>query len=1045
MIRLLPFIFCLYLISTISASENEEFRSVWVITWEHINSGNTAEENKTRVRQILDNVAKANMNAVLWQARQSGTAYYNSSYEPWGRYAGYSDPGYDPLAYAIEEAHKRGLELHAWFNVFAVAEDDPALDPLPPAVEHPNWVCRNGSGHPMPRHMAFSPGLDSVRTYTIDVAMEIVNKYDIDGLHLDYVRWNEYDTESVLTASEFYQDRIDILDERVPKKSPDNKILYDVDRYLWDVDHPHSEDIPDGFDTWEDWWRWSVTEFVKTLHDSIRAVKPWVRLSPAALGRYNWGVWNGYYSVYQDAAHWFNQGYIDQLTPMHYHWLTPDGFYEMLEGGCPDCWGESIQEGINAGRLFSVGPASYRFAEQGVWDNHPAVIERCRDVAWTDGFQFFSYGAWNSYQYWDEARELFFTQKTKIRAAKYMIDSTPDVPSIILSKTSSLVYEITLDPPLSIDKNQWFAIYRSEDDTLSVDNDEIIDIHFGQETYAFSDSSSGLQDFNGQFTYYATMLDRVWNESDISNSSISDSIPSFAPQVFETIPAEYDTVDVNSSFLISFSKRMDINSFQDHVLINPSVEILPLIWSEGEKELTISFQENLEYATDYTLTIERFVTDINGKQLDGNGDGIAGDDFVLNFVTKEYDNTGPKVIFSHPNQYDITDDFDVDDILSLAFDEIIDENTVDENSVYVTFGLNTVNTNSIIFNSENNHSIISIQPEIPFDPVKNYTVYYENTITDTLGNPMDSTIQIEFQTEPYIYQETIILDNFTMSGYWWNPGGSGSTNGVNDAESYFESSNSEVYLPASSTPFQKRSGKLYYVWDAAFLDPPESDYLLREFLDYGAPPKSIQFDTTYTLQCYVFGDGSGNKFRFSLSEVNGSGYPLEVSKWVDIDWYGWKLIEWDLSDPNSVGSWLGNEILDGSSYNMDSFQLTHEEGNAISGTLYFKDLRVIKKEYNTVGAVDEDRTLPTAYHLSQNYPNPFNAQTKINFSLAKSGLTHLIVYDLLGRKIITLVDEHLNRGKYSISFDASNLASGLYIYELRSNNISLRQKMMLVK
>ena len=62
------------------------------------------------------------MNAVIWQVRQSGTAYYNSSYEPWGRYAGYQDPGYDPLAYAIEEAHKRGLELHAWFNTFQISD-----------------------------------------------------------------------------------------------------------------------------------------------------------------------------------------------------------------------------------------------------------------------------------------------------------------------------------------------------------------------------------------------------------------------------------------------------------------------------------------------------------------------------------------------------------------------------------------------------------------------------------------------------------------------------------------------------------------------------------------------------------------------------------------------------------------------------------------------------------------------------------------------------------------------------------------------------------
>ena len=79
------------------AQNNEEFRSTWVITWEHINRFASVEQNKANVRAILDDHVKANMNAVLWQARQSGTAYYNSSFEPWGYYAGSAYPGYDPL------------------------------------------------------------------------------------------------------------------------------------------------------------------------------------------------------------------------------------------------------------------------------------------------------------------------------------------------------------------------------------------------------------------------------------------------------------------------------------------------------------------------------------------------------------------------------------------------------------------------------------------------------------------------------------------------------------------------------------------------------------------------------------------------------------------------------------------------------------------------------------------------------------------------------------------------------------------------------------
>ena len=88
---------------------NKEFRATWVITWEYINSSQNAEQTMARIDEIMDNHAIANMTAVFFQVRQSGTAYYNSSYEPWGYYAGYQYPGFDPLQYAIDAAHAKGL------------------------------------------------------------------------------------------------------------------------------------------------------------------------------------------------------------------------------------------------------------------------------------------------------------------------------------------------------------------------------------------------------------------------------------------------------------------------------------------------------------------------------------------------------------------------------------------------------------------------------------------------------------------------------------------------------------------------------------------------------------------------------------------------------------------------------------------------------------------------------------------------------------------------------------------------------------------------
>ena len=171
-----------------SSSSNTEFRSTWVITWDHINRYEYSGQNLYRLRTIMEDHVDANMNAVIFQVRQGGTAYYESTYEPWGHYAGYQYPGYDPLAVAIEEAHSRGLELHAWFNGFQTSSTYDGS----PAAEHPEWVCRDQNGTPMSSYRSLSPGLEDVREYTINVAMEIVRNYDIDGLHLDYVRWNEH-------------------------------------------------------------------------------------------------------------------------------------------------------------------------------------------------------------------------------------------------------------------------------------------------------------------------------------------------------------------------------------------------------------------------------------------------------------------------------------------------------------------------------------------------------------------------------------------------------------------------------------------------------------------------------------------------------------------------------------------------------------------------------------------------------------------------------------------------------------------------------------
>lgn len=1016
------------------ANTNEEFRAIWVITWNHSSSSDDVESSKARIRTILDNAKAANMNAVLWQVRQGGVAYYNSSYEPWGPYSNGPYPGdYDVFEYAVQEAHARGLEIHAWFNVFAASHTDPGT----PAGDHPEWICRDQSGAPMTSSIALSPGLAEVREYTLNVAMEVVRNYDIDGFHMDYIRWNEYYSAALGKTDDRLSIKEKLLD-REPSPAEIEKINANQGtRYLYDANHPYSAGVPSGYGSWEEWWRSSVTEFVKTLHDSIQAEKPWVRLSPAALGRYNWGSWQGYGSVYQDAALWFNEGYIEQLTPMHYHWTDADGFYEMLAGGGTDNWGSWIQTGVDAGRLFSVGPGSYVLADNKVWSNHESIVNKSRTVPWVDGFQFFAYTSWQEYRYWETAADLFFTNKTKVRSLYRDAGDLPDAPSISVTKQDSFHYEITTTPAVSIENNQWFAVYRSEDDSLDLSKDEILKIHFGQQAFSIADTFNGNQDFNGQYTYFATMIDRYWTESAASNTFLTDSIPSFAPKVIATFPQGDDSLYVTKDIKIYFSKSMNSASFAGNVMIDAGAEIEQLIYSDKEKSLTVSIVGNWTYNTQYTLTLSESVRDVNDVLLDGNGDGGSSEPYVFTFHTVGEDKMAPVIFYSNLQTPDTTFNVDTKNVLTIAFDELIDAESINEESLVLKRVNHTAEFKHQLF-TINDHSVLSVQEIEPFASYGRYSLELGAGIADTAGNAIGTGISMPFKTEAFAYDtETIIDELYPGSGDWWDPEGSGSTTGTIGSTTTFAYVSTN-YLPANPTPFKRYSARLKYEWD-----PEASEYLLREYCKGGAP-KLVTFDTSYTMQCYVYGDASNNQFRFSLSEINGSGYALEVSKWHTIDWIGWRLVEWHLSDPNSVGTWLGDEVMNGSSYKIDSFQLTHPEDGAIKGTVYFTDLRVIKKVPN-VTAITNNFEVPHRFTLSQNYPNPFNPLTTIKFSLAQSGVTKVVIYNMLGQKVAEPLNTHMPAGVYQLQFDGSQLASGTYVYELRNSKQVLRKKMVLLK
>jgi uncharacterized lipoprotein YddW (UPF0748 family) len=182
-------IFFLLIQFTYAQLPKREFRGVWVATVNNIDwpskPGLTTEQQKQEIIEILDQHKKNGMNAVIFQVRPAGDAFYPSSLEPWSQYltgvpgkAPY--PYYDPLLTWIDETHKRGMEFHAWCNPYRVSQD--VKQPLAGnhvAFSHPEWIIRYGD------KLYFDPGNPEVRKFVTSVIADIVFRYDVDAIHFD--------------------------------------------------------------------------------------------------------------------------------------------------------------------------------------------------------------------------------------------------------------------------------------------------------------------------------------------------------------------------------------------------------------------------------------------------------------------------------------------------------------------------------------------------------------------------------------------------------------------------------------------------------------------------------------------------------------------------------------------------------------------------------------------------------------------------------------------------------------------------------------------
>ncbi|MGB8320135.1 MAG: Ig-like domain-containing protein, partial [Ignavibacteriaceae bacterium] len=501
------------------------------------------------------------------------------------------------------------------------------------------------------------------------------------------------------------------------------------------------------------------------------------------------------------------------------------------------------------------------------------------------------------------------------------------------------------------------------------------------------------------------------------------------PYVTYVYPVQNDSlypgVD-NVGFI--FSRPMNKVSVESTLVISPNDSAV-FIWSDGDRRLAIR-TSNFSFNTSYQITISGNATDKYGHHFDGDGNGSGGDDFILNFRTSVPDYLPPVITDNYPAK-DQTG-VELRPVISLSFNEEVNNSSLsgkvkiikDSDQSYVTGFYK-----HYIFDRK---SIINLFPSPPLEENESYTLILDGGYEDNYGNTAADQYTFNFKTGNIKYTGVDNIDDFESGlDNWWVPQQSGSTKGI-ISEQTDVSSESTYFNPIFSG---FKSMKLNYEWDTT-----STDWLIREYYSPSAPA----FTSSNILQVYLFGDGSGNNFRFAVRDNTDA---VEVSPWYTINWLGWKLVNWDMTN-DGTGSWFGDGILD-NPLKFDSFQLTFKPGSKSAGQVYFDDLRIVNK--TTVGVDNNDNSkLPSDYILEQNYPNPFNPSTKIKVGIPKAGFVKLDVYNLLGQKVSTLINEEMNAGYYTFTFSSDNgngynISSGVYIYTLSVNNSSISRKMILLK
>lgn len=444
-----------------------EVRAVWLTTNYGLDwptNRTNQEVQKKELVSILDSLKKYNFNTIMFQTRARGEVFYKSDIEPMSSIIAPKRPGapdFDPLAFVIEESHKRGIECHAWLVTYPLGGDRyvKSLGSKSVVKKNPS-ITKKFKGE-----WFLDPGHPRTDDYLISIVEEIISNYDVDGIHFDYIRY------------------------------PDNRGKFPDDGLYRLYGEGQSR---------ADWRRNNITRFVTRVYDLIKKQKPWVQVSSSPLGRYRTinergRGWTALETVFQDAGKWMKAGKHDALYPMMYY--KDELFYPYLDDWALNSNNRILVPGLGAFQMIELGWSSKDIIEQ---------VDYSREKQVNGQAYFRTKNILSNYKGILNKLEEKYKYPSKLPPMIWLSDSIPDTPiDLRAEKLSNGLFELKWE---KIDNSRvTYNVYRSETDNFDRDIAENIIATGLRETALYFTA----EDNDKAYYYFVTASDSFHNESEI--------------------------------------------------------------------------------------------------------------------------------------------------------------------------------------------------------------------------------------------------------------------------------------------------------------------------------------------------------------------------------------------------------------------------------------------------------------------------------------------------------------------------------------------------